>query len=115
MNQSAARSTWTVNGYEGEYRPVWAASWRPVRMKGRPVYFTTALAAEVAAWRVLYAVEQRVMKRDGETIYAAKSAITGRSLAQQAKFDEASRKLFLGGGKTVDVEVTGKERREARV
>ncbi|AXV15102.1 hypothetical protein CYG48_04935 [Neorhizobium sp. SOG26] len=28
---------------------------------------------------------------------------------------EAANKLFLGGGKTVDVEVTGKERREARV
>ncbi|MFB9952053.1 hypothetical protein ACFFP0_24660 [Rhizobium puerariae] len=74
MNHSAARSNWTVNGYEGEYRPVWASSWRPVRLNGRPVYFTTALAAEVAAWRVLYAVEQRVMKRDGEIVFAAKSA-----------------------------------------
>ena len=28
---------------------------------------------------------------------------------------EAANKIFRGGGKTVDVEVTGKERREARV
>ena len=103
MNQSAARSNWTVNGYEGEYRPVWAASWRRVRMNGKPVYFKTALAAEVAAWRILYAVEQRVMKRGGETVIAARSAIDGRNLAKEAKFAEATRLLCLGGGKTVEV------------
>ena len=89
MNQSAARAVWTVNGWEGQYRPVWASSWRPVRLNGRRVYFTSALAAEVAAWRVLYAVEQRVMKRDGPVVMAARSA---------------AEKLFRGGGKTVDIE-----------
>jgi hypothetical protein len=74
MNRSAAKAIGTVNGWEGQYRPVWAASFRTVKEKGRTVYFSSALAAEVAAWRFLYSIEQRVMKRDGETVIAAKSA-----------------------------------------
>lgn len=88
MNQSAAKAIDTVNGWEGQYRPVWAASFRTVKDKGRTVYFRSALAAEVAAWRVLYAVEQRVMKRDGETVIAARSAAD---------------RLFMGGGKVIEV------------
>lgn len=73
MNQSAAKSVPTVNGYEGHYRPVWASSFRVVKSKGRTVYFDTAASAECAAWRYLYALEQRVMRRDGEMIFAARS------------------------------------------
>lgn len=92
MNQSAAVAIGTINGWEGHYRPVWAASFRTVKVKGRPAYFKTPEAAECAAWRQLYAVEQRVMKRDGEMIFAAKSAAD---------------RIFLGGGKTVEVERRG--------
>lgn len=104
MNGSAAKAEPTINGFEGHYKPVWASSFRTVKVKGRTVYFRTAEAAECAAWRLLYSLEQRVMKRDGEIIYAARSAIDGRTAAQQAKFDEANRMLFMGGGKTVEVE-----------
>lgn len=107
MNQSAAKGVLTVNGWEGRYRPVWASSFRTVKVKGVTAYFQTELAAEVAAWRVLYAVEQRIMKRDGETVIAAKSARDGRSLAKEAKFAEATRKLLLGGGKVIEVERMG--------
>lgn len=74
MNRSGAKAIGTINGWEAQYRPVWAASYRTVKEKGRTVYFKSALAAEVAAWRFLYALEQRVMKRDGEAVMAAKSA-----------------------------------------
>lgn len=87
MNQSAAIAIGTINGWEGHYRPVWAAKFRTVQVKGRPAYFKTPEAAECAAWRVLYAVEQRVMKRDGEIIFAARSAAD---------------RLFRGGGKVID-------------
>jgi hypothetical protein len=42
-------------------------------MRGQTIYFKTPEAAELAAWRTLYAIEQRVMKRDGEIVFAAKS------------------------------------------
>ncbi|MBB3521073.1 hypothetical protein [Rhizobium sp. BK456] len=73
MNQSAAIAIGTINGWEGHYRPVWSAKFRTVQVKGRPAYFKTPEAAECAAWRVLYSLEQRVMKRDGEVVFAAKS------------------------------------------
>lgn len=73
MNQSAAKAHPTGNMYEAHYRPVWAASFRTVKNKGRIAYFETALAAEVAAWRVLYSLEQRVMRRDGAIVFAARS------------------------------------------
>jgi hypothetical protein len=92
MNQSAAQAIGTVHGYEGQYRPVWASSFRTVKEKGKTKYFRSALAAEVAAWRVLYSVEQRVMKRDGEMIFAAKSAAD---------------RIFRGGGRVVEVERKG--------
>lgn len=92
MNQSAAVAIGTINGWVGTYRPVWAAKFCTVQVKGRPAYFKTPEAAEVAAWRELYAVEQRVMKRDGEMIFAAKSAAD---------------RIFLGGGKTVEIERRG--------
>lgn len=74
MNESAAKAVPTGNEYEAHYRPVWAASYRTVKERGRIAKFTTALAAEVAAWRVLYSVEQRVMRRDGALVFAARSA-----------------------------------------
>ncbi|MGZ2449606.1 hypothetical protein ACVIRO_002360 [Rhizobium ruizarguesonis] len=92
MNISAAQAIGTINGWTGLYRPVWSARFRTVQVKGRPVYFKSPELAELAAWRVLYSVEQRVMKRDGEMIFAAKSAAD---------------KIFLGGGKTVEVERRG--------
>ncbi|MQY48211.1 hypothetical protein GAO09_19440 [Rhizobiales bacterium RZME27] len=104
MNQSAVEAVGTINGYEAHYRPVWAASFRKVKNKGVTAYFTSALAAEVAAWRFLYSIERRVMNRDGEIIFAAKSAIDGMTPAKKAKFAAADRKLFLGGGKVVEVE-----------
>jgi hypothetical protein len=92
MNISAAKAVPTINGYAGQYRPVWAAKFRTVQVNGKPAYFKTPEQAECAAWRVLYAVEQRVMKRDGAIVYAAKSAAD---------------RLFLGGGKVIDVERKG--------
>jgi len=89
MNQSAAIAIGTINGWEGHYRPVWAARFRTVTVKGRTAYFKTPEAAELAAWRQLYAEEQPVMNRDGPTIFAAKAAAD---------------RIFRGGGKTVDVE-----------
>lgn len=74
MNKSAARSIPTGNLFEGQFRPVWAATWRTVTKNGRVVSFTTAEAAELAAWRILYSIEQRVMHRDGEIVFAAKAA-----------------------------------------
>lgn len=74
MNQSAARSKPTGNLFEGQYKPVWAATWRSVQQNGRVVSFTTAEAAECAAWRVLYSIEQRVMHRDGEIVISARAA-----------------------------------------
>jgi hypothetical protein len=94
MNKSAAKAEPTVHGYVGHYKPVWAASFRTVKEHGRTKYFKSPILAELAAWRILYAVEQRVMKRDGEMIFAAKSAAD---------------RIFLGGGKTVEI-----ERRSAR-
>lgn len=73
MNLSAAKAVPTINGYSGLYRPVWAAKFHPVQINGRTAYFSNKESAELAAWRVLYAVEQRVMKRDGEIIFAARS------------------------------------------
>lgn len=110
MNQSAAKGVLTTSGWEGQYRPVWAAAFRTVKNRGRPAYFTTEIAAECAAWRVLYSVEQRVMKRDGETIYAAKSAIDGLTPAKRAKFEAAERKLFRNGRV---IEVVNRERATA--
>jgi len=74
MNGSAAEAVRTVNGWVGQFRPVWASSFRQVQINGRPAYFMTAEAAECAAWRILYRLEQRVMRREGEIIFAAKSA-----------------------------------------
>lgn len=74
MNQSAARSKPSGNLFEGQYRPVWAATWRTVQVRGRTVYFDTAASAECAAWRKLYETEQRVMHRDGEIVISARAA-----------------------------------------
>lgn len=74
MNDSAAKAHPTGNMYEAHYKPVWAASWRAVKSRGRTVQFETALAAEVAAWRFLYSIERKVMRRDGEIVFAARSA-----------------------------------------
>lgn len=74
MNQSAARSKQTGNLFEGQFKPVWASTWRTVQVNGKAVSFSTAEAAECAAWRVLYSIEQRVMHRDGEIVFAAKAA-----------------------------------------
>lgn len=74
MNDSAAKAHPTGNMYEAHYRPVWAASWRAVKSRGRIVQFETALAAEVAAWRFLYSIERKVMRRDGEIVFAARAA-----------------------------------------
>lgn len=74
MNESAAKAVPTGNEYEAHYRPVWAASFRIVKNRGQIAKFSTELAAEVAAWRVLYSVEQRVMRRDGALVFAARSA-----------------------------------------
>lgn len=90
MNASAAQAIGTINGWTGMYRPVWAAKFRTVQINGRPAYFKTPEAAELAAYRVLYAVEQRVMNRDGEMIFAAKSAAD---------------RIFSGGGKVIEVEI----------
>ncbi len=77
MNQSGAKHEWTCHGYKALYRPVWASTWRAVESKGHPIYFTTPLAAEVVAWRKLYETEQRVMRRDGEIVFAARAAAEG--------------------------------------
>lgn len=73
MNESAAKAVSSGHEYEAHYKPVWAASYRKVKNRGSVAKFATELAAEVAAWRVLYAVEQRVMRRDGALVFAAKS------------------------------------------
>ncbi|KQQ46503.1 hypothetical protein ASF69_04555 [Rhizobium sp. Leaf311] len=73
MNESAVKAVPSGNEYEAHYRPVWAASYRTVKNRGAIAKFATELAAEVAAWRVLYSVEQRVMRRDGALVFAAKS------------------------------------------
>ena len=72
MNQSAATAIGTVNGWVGQFRPVWSSEFRPVRIKGSTVYFKTAIEAEVVAWRTLYSVEQRVMLRSGSRIEASR-------------------------------------------
>lgn len=74
MNASAAIAVLTPHGYEGHFRPVWSAVFQKVQENGRTVYFSTAAEAECRAWRVLYAVEQPVMVRDGEIIRSQSQA-----------------------------------------
>ncbi|MEJ8308581.1 hypothetical protein [Agrobacterium larrymoorei] len=74
MNESAAKAVPCGHEYEAHYKPVWAAAYRKVKNRGGIAKFATELAAEVAAWRVLYSVEQRVMRRDGELVFAAKAS-----------------------------------------
>ncbi|KAA3504615.1 hypothetical protein DXM27_05225 [Rhizobium rhizogenes] len=109
MNESAAKAVPTGNEYEAHYRPVWAASFRVVKTSGRVAKFSTELAAEVAAWRVLYSVEQRVMRRDGALVFAAKATADAHfNLAPSVK-DKGSNKRTIverkpSKGKEISVE-----------
>lgn len=73
MNKSEVQVVRNGNLYEAQYKPVWAASFRKVEVRGRVAAFDNKADAEVAAWRVLNAIEQSVMRRDGEMVFAAKS------------------------------------------
>ncbi len=107
-NKSAAKAVPTGNEYEAHYRPVWAASFRIVRNRGQIAKFSTELAAEVAAWRVLYSVEQRVMRRDGAMVFAAKSAA-------DAHFNLAPTVKAKGSNKRTIVEKVGRKGKEISV
>jgi len=72
MNRSSAQAIPTINGYIGQFRPVWSAAYRSVQENGKLKYFRCPFEAEAMAWRSLYAVEQSVMVRDGERVSAAK-------------------------------------------
>lgn len=112
MNESAAKAVSTGNEYEAHYRPVWAASFRIVKERGRVARFTTALAAEVAAWRVLYSVEQRVMRRDGALVFAARSSADALFNLQPTVKAKGSQKRTLVERKTSKAKGNSVERRE---
>lgn len=93
MNGSAVATVDTVNGWEGHFRPVWASTFRKVQLDGKTAYFRTALAAEVAAWRILYAIEQPVMIRDGDILCASDADATFPTLKPFIKQRGKSRKV----------------------
>lgn len=74
MNTSDARASITSNGYIGQYRLCWKASYSTVTERcGRtgqivPVYFKNPVHAELYAWREKHRQEQSVMTRDGDKI-----------------------------------------------
>lgn len=109
MNESAAKAVPKGNEYEAHYRPVWAASFRIVKNRGQIAKFSTELAAEVAAWRVLYSVEQRVMRRDGALVFAAKASADAHfNLAPTVKAKGSNKRTIVerkpSKGKEISVE-----------
>ncbi|MBN9235146.1 MULTISPECIES: hypothetical protein [Phyllobacteriaceae] len=93
MNDVDARSVAVFGGYHGEFRKVHKADWEVVQRHGRPIIYTSAYEAEIAAWRALRA------HLCGDIVGSGQKAGTALSEAE-SKF----KKLFRGGGKTVTVE-----------
>lgn len=95
MNRAAAFAEETMTGFIGRFRLDWRTEAFPVREKrdGPIVYFATAAEAECAAWRIKDKIERPHMLRHG--------AKAGRARCQaEALFG----KVFVGKGKTVEVE-----------
>ncbi|TWG90340.1 hypothetical protein L598_000700000970 [Mesorhizobium sp. J18] len=76
MNRATAFAEETIGGYIGRFRLAWRSEAFKVRehREGRVLYFATAEEAELAAWRVKHKIEDRHMRRDGETLSTAISA-----------------------------------------
>lgn len=76
MNHVSAFAEETVGGFIGRFRLAWRSEVFKVRehSEGKVLYFSTAAEAELAAWRVKHKIEQRQMRRDGETLSTALSA-----------------------------------------
>jgi hypothetical protein len=70
-NRSDARAYKSINGWIGEYKSPWQASYQPIMKRARrgqaaePEIFPDALQAECAAWRALRDLTEPHMTNSG--------------------------------------------------